>query len=71
MLGIGRYRQGEKLLAFFNFADTPRTVRSLEEGSFTDLYAAESDIPAMEADISEITLEPGGFRWLLCDFDKL
>ena len=71
VLGIGRYRDGEKLLAFFNFADSPRTVQSLEDGVFVDLYAAGPGVRAETVDLSEITLEPGGFRWLLCDFDKL
>ena len=71
VLGIGRYRDGEKLLAFFNFADSPRTVQSLEDGVFVDLYAADIGVRAETVDLSEITLEPGGFRWLLCDFEKL
>ena len=71
VLGIGRYRDGEKLLAFFNFADSPRTVQSLEDGVFVDLYAADIGVRAETVDLSEISLEPGGFRWLLCDFEKL
>ena len=66
VLGIGRYRDGEKLLAFFNFADDPRTVQSREYGTFTDLMGKASE----PADLNNITLEPGGFCWLICDFDR-
>ncbi len=79
VLGIGRYLDGEKLLAFFNFAHDPRTVRSREYGTFTDLAgnapaegtaAGQAESAAAAVDLSSITLEPGGFRWLLCDFNQ-
>ena len=71
VLGIGRYYRGEKLLALFNFADTDRTVSIREDGVFKDLFPADKSSAAQPADLSSVTLEPGGFRWLLCDFDQL
>ena len=37
------------------------------QGHLTDHYnPADKTV-----NLSEITLKPGGFRWLLCDFEKL
>ena len=63
ILGIGRYYDGEKLIALFNFADTPKqTTLWNEEGEFYDL------ISGMSVNKRDILLPPGGFRWLACDF---
>ena len=43
ILGIGRYYQGEKLLAFFNFSAFERTIVSREDGVFYDLFAEDTD----------------------------
>jgi amylosucrase len=64
VLGIGRYYQGEKLLALFNFAETERCVCVSELGEYHDLLSGEP------ADKFAVTLPPGGFAWLLCDFEK-
>jgi len=64
VLGLGRYYQGEKLVALFNFSDGPRRVNVVELGDFRDLLTGES------ANMSDIPLPSGGFVWLLCDFDK-
>ena len=64
VLGIGRYYEGEKLLALFNFAENERTVWVDELGEFRNLLNGEA------ADKTCITLEPGAFRWLLCDFSE-
>ena len=63
VLGIGRYREGEKLLALFNFADTERTVSLPEElGEYRDL------LDGSPADKSRLCLPAGGFLWLICEF---
>ena len=64
VLGIGRYYGGEKLIALFNFADGPRRISVLELGDFRDALTGEN------AAMKDISVESGGFRWLLCDFDK-
>jgi amylosucrase len=64
VLGIGRFEQGEKLIAFFNFADEERSVRFTEEGEFTDLSSG------MAAEGNTVRIESGSFVWLLCDFNK-
>ena len=64
LLGIGRYYDGEKLIALYNFSDEEkRTSLWNEEGDLFDLFT--------ETAVSkrEITIEPNGFRWLICDFD--
>ena len=63
VLGIGRYREGEKLLALFNFADSERTVSLPDElGEYRDLLGGGP------ADKSCLRLPAGGFLWLICDF---
>ena len=63
VLGIGRYREGEKLLALFNFADSERTVSLPDElGEYRDL------LDGGPADKSCLRLPAGGFLWLICDF---
>ena len=64
VLGIGRYHQGEKLLALFNFAETERRVSIDELGEFRDLLTGQA------VDKWNLTLLPGGFLWLLCDFGE-
>ena len=63
VLGIGRYREGEKLLALFNFADSERTVSLPDElGEYRDL------LQGGPADKSCLRLPAGGFLWLICEF---
>lgn len=64
VLAIGRYFEGEKLLALFNFAETERTVALHEDGAFCDLLTGEP------ADVARVTIPSGGFVWLLCDFGE-
>ena len=64
VLGIGRYYQGEKLLALFNFGADERRISVLELGDFHDLLTGQ------RANLSDICLPAGGFVWLLCDFDE-
>ena len=63
VLGIGRYYQGEKLLALVNFAETARTVSLDELGEYRDLMTDQA------VDKHQLVLEPGGFLWLGCDFE--
>ncbi len=65
ILGIGRYYEGEKLIALFNFSDSEkRTTLWNEEGELYDL------LTGMVVNKRDILLPPGGFLWLLCDFTK-
>ena len=65
ILGIGRYYEGEKLIALFNFSDSEkRTTLWNEEGDLYDL------LTGMVVNKREIILPPGAFLWLLCDFTK-
>ena len=41
ILGIGRYYEGEKLLAFFNFSEYDSTAWVNEEEEYTDLLTGE------------------------------
>ena len=61
VLGIGRYRDGEKLLAFFNFAEEQSTAWASEIGTYTNLRNGETQ--SAEA----VTLAGGDFLWLLRD----
>ena len=63
VLGIGRYHQGEKLLALFNFAETERRVSIDELGDYHDLLTGQA------VDKYNLSLAPGGFLWLGCEFE--
>jgi len=62
VLGIGRYYQGEKLAAFFNFSEGERWVSVNTPGDFHDLLTGEA------VENNGVLLPPGGFAWLICDF---
>ncbi|MBQ9412034.1 MAG: amylosucrase, partial [Oscillospiraceae bacterium] len=62
VLGIGRYCEGEKLLAYFNFSETEEHVWPPEDGELTDLWTGNR-FPA-----GRVTIPSGGFVWLLRDF---
>ena len=64
VLGIGRYCEGEKLVALFNFSAAEKTIRVEELGDFRDLLTDEA------ADKNAVTLPSGGFVWLQCDFEE-
>ena len=64
VLGIGRYCRGEKLIGLFNFSEWEKRVSLTELGDYWDLFTGEA------VDKFDVTLPSGGFRWLLCDFDK-
>ena len=58
VLGIGRYCQGEKLLALFNFSDEEQSVWMDDRADYTDLWTGRECSPMMAH------LAPGGFMWL-------
>ena len=58
ILGIGRYHNGEKLTALFNFSHTTQNV-PVEEGSYLDLVTGENK------QSTTITLNPNSFVWLM------
>ena len=62
VLGIGRYYQGEKLIALFNFSSAERTIRAEELGDYTDL------LTGAPCDKQAIQIPSGAFRWLICTF---
>ncbi len=63
VLGVGRYFRGEKLVALFNFSDREKRIGIDETGEFRDLLCGAP------ADKADLTIQSGGFLWLLCDFD--
>ncbi len=64
VLGLGRYYDGEKLIALFNFGDLTKTVWTDQTEDFTDLLTGEC------RKAQGVALAPGGFVWLACDYDK-
>ncbi|MBR0463213.1 MAG: amylosucrase [Clostridia bacterium] len=64
VLGIGRYYEGEKLIALFNFGDSDRYISVDELGDYTNLTSG------VYVGKSAAALPSHDFVWLLCDFDK-
>ncbi len=64
VLGIGRYYEGEKLVALFNFGERKARVSVSELGDYCDLFSGEV------LDKSAVSIPSGGFVWMLCDFTK-
>ena len=62
VLGIGRYFEGEKMIALFNFGESAALLLVDELGEYTDLLTCEP------CEKTRITIPSGGCRWLLCDF---
>lgn len=62
ILAIGRYYDGEKLIALFNFGHNREPAWLHEQETYTDLLSGER----LTAD--SVTLEPCGFRWLVKDY---
>ncbi len=64
ILAIGRYYQGKKLLALFNFGRAPQTAY-LEEGeTYTDLLTGE------ELTAQAVAMKPYEFRWLMLRYPQ-
>ena len=62
VLGIGRYYRGEKLIALFNFNDSPETAWIDEKEDYTDLLSGE------KIEARAVTLPGNGFKWMLTTF---
>ena len=58
VLGIGRYYQGEKLLAVFNFSRDPQAAWIHDEEMYTDLTNGK------RCRAGSVKLQAGGYRWL-------
>ena len=58
VLGIGRYCQGEQLLALFNFSNECQTAWTLDPREYQDMTTGEI------TDAGTVLLPPAGFRWL-------
>ena len=59
VLVIGRYNQGEQLLALFNFSEEEETVRLYDNNLYEDL------LDGGVSDAGEVRIPGSGFRWLL------
>ena len=64
ILGIGRYYNGEKLLAFFNFSENEQTAWVNEMEDYYDLVTGEAK--AAKA----VTIPGHSFVWLMTTFNK-
>ena len=63
VLGIGRYYQGQKLLALFNFADREVILHLGENEPYTDLWTGKL------RGASAVALPPKDFAWLVLDYN--
>ena len=60
VLGVGRWYQGHKLIAFFNFSPEFVHVSSWEKGPYDELmYGGHRE------DLNDVELYPYGFAWFL------
>ena len=60
VLGVGRWYQGHKLIAFFNFSNQFVTVSSPEQGTFEELVYGGT-----RNSLQNVELYPFGFAWFL------
>ncbi len=63
VLGIGRYYDGQQMIALFNFSDQEETAWIDIDGDYTDLITGEKR-PA-----KNVNLLPGDFAWLITSFE--
>ena len=64
VLGIGRFYNGEKLIALFNFSEHAETVYLNEHEHYTDLMCNEN------TGIDVITVEAWDFRWMALKYPE-
>ncbi|MBQ3391951.1 MAG: alpha-amylase family protein [Lachnospiraceae bacterium] len=64
ILGIGRYYEGQKLLALFNFSEQDQTAWINEDGRYYDLCTLE------EASARAVNVRAHDFVWLITAFEK-
>ena len=62
VLGVGRYHDGEKLVALFNFSGEEKAIPVTELGEFCDLLTGRKKSK------KAVKVPAKGFVWLLCDF---
>ncbi len=62
VLGVGRYYQGEQLIALFNFSETGKNAWLRDDKTYLDLMTGET-VPA-----GTVNVPANGFRWLLHTF---
>ncbi len=62
VLGIGRYYNGQKLLALFNFYEHKETVALKETEQYLDLISGENTTA------ENVEIDSWGFRWLFLDY---
>jgi len=62
VLGIGRYYQGEKMIALFNFGENEETAWIREVEDYRDMLTGE------ERPAKEVVLPGYGFVWLITSF---
>ena len=60
VLGVGRWYQGHKLIAFFNFSNQFVTASSPEQGTFEELVYGGT-----RNNLQNVELYPFGFAWFL------
>ena len=60
VLGVGRWYQGHKLIAFFNFSNQFITVSSPEQGTFEELVYGGT-----RNSLQNVELYPFGFAWFV------
>jgi len=60
VLGVGRWKDGRKLIALFNFSPEFVRVSAPDDGEFSDIVYG-----VMYEDLSCVELYPYGFSWLL------
>ncbi len=67
IIGIGRYHQKEKVLAFFNFTPDPQRIMTDEEEYYTVMSGAADDKPEGDGSfkINDFMLGGYGYVWLL------
>ena len=64
ILGIGRYHNGEKLLAFFNFSENEQIAWVNEREDYYDLITGE------RKSAKAVTVPGYGFVWMMATFTK-
>ena len=64
VLGIGRFYQNEKLVAFFNFSHLPQLIYTGESEVFKDAFSPKKAKP------DRVELLPYGYVWYLKDYGQ-
>ena len=62
ILGIGRYYEGEKLIALFNFGDYDEVAYINEDGNYKNI------LTGTKFDAKNVTVPAHDFFWLIADW---